>query len=88
MVKRLKMPKADNIMVVITNRAWVRARLCKFNQPVQFDYSIQGRIRRAPPPPKIGKNMICLRKIVIIHTKYPNNFRASLRSRKTYDFLA
>jgi hypothetical protein len=32
------------------------------------------------PPKKIGKNMIFLRKIVIFHTKYPNNFRASLRS--------
>jgi hypothetical protein len=32
-----------------------------------------------PPPPKIGKNMIFLRKIVIFHTKYPKNFRASLR---------
>jgi hypothetical protein len=29
---------------------------------------------------KIGKNMIFLRKIVIFHTKYPNKFRASLRS--------
>ena len=33
-----------------------------------------------PPPPKFGKNMIFWRKIVIFHTKYPNNFRASLRS--------
>ena len=31
-------------------------------------------------PPKIGKDMICLRKMVIFHTKYPKNFRASLRS--------
>ena len=31
-------------------------------------------------PPKIGKNMIFLREIVIFHTKYPNNVRASLRS--------
>jgi hypothetical protein len=31
------------------------------------------------PPPKIGKNMIFWRKTVIFHTKYPNNFRASLR---------
>ena len=31
-------------------------------------------------PPKIGKNKIFWRKIVIFHTKYPNNFRASLRS--------
>jgi hypothetical protein len=38
----------------------------------------RGRTRRAPP--KIGKNMIFWRKIVIVHTKYPNNFRASLRS--------
>ena len=49
----------------------------------------QGRIQgggggahpaRSPPPPKIGKNMIFWRKIVIFHTKYPQNFRASLRS--------
>jgi hypothetical protein len=33
-----------------------------------------------PLPPKIGKNMIFWRKIVIFNTKYPNNFRASLRS--------
>ena len=31
-------------------------------------------------PPKIGKNMIFFNKIVIFHTKYPNNFRTSLRS--------
>ena len=31
-------------------------------------------------PPKIGKNMIFWRKIVIFHTKYPQIFRASLRS--------
>ena len=31
-------------------------------------------------PPEIGKNMIFWRKIVIFHTKYPNNFRASHRS--------
>ena len=30
--------------------------------------------------PNIGKNMIFWRKIVIFHTKYPKNFRASLRS--------
>ena len=31
-------------------------------------------------PPKIGKDLIFWRKIVICHTKYPTNFRASLRS--------
>ena len=30
-------------------------------------------------PPKIGKDMIFLRKIVIFHTKYPKNVRAPLR---------
>ena len=35
---------------------------------------------RGGRPPKIGKNMIFWRKIVIFHTKYPNNFSASLRS--------
>jgi hypothetical protein len=32
------------------------------------------------PPSAIGKNKIFWRKIVIFHTKYPQNFRASLRS--------
>ena len=41
-----------------------------------------------PPPPKIGKNMICWRKIVMFHTKYPKNLRVSLRNWKKYDFLA
>jgi hypothetical protein len=35
----------------------------------------------------IGKNMIFWRKIVIFHTKYPKNVRASLRNWKKYDFL-
>jgi len=35
-------------------------------------------------PPKIGKNMIFLRKIVIFHTKYPKYFRASLRSARFF----
>ena len=34
----------------------------------------------ASAPPKIGKNMIFWRKIVIFHTKYPKKFRASLHS--------
>ena len=34
----------------------------------------------ARPPPKIGKNMIFWRKIVIFHTKYLKKFRPSLRS--------
>ena len=41
---------------------------------------IQGEAHPARAPPKIGKNMIFWRKIVIFHTKYPKNVRASLRS--------
>jgi hypothetical protein len=47
-----------------------------------------GGAHPARAPPKIRKNMIFWRKMVIFHTKYPNNFRASLRSWKKYDFLA
>jgi hypothetical protein len=51
--------------------------------------SLQGRIQGGahPPPPKIGKNMIFWRKIVIFHTKYPKNFRASLCIWKKSDFF-
>ena len=46
----------------------------------------QGRIQRgahparAPPPLKLEKMWFFWRKIVIFHTKYPTNVRASLRS--------
>jgi hypothetical protein len=47
-------------------------------------------IRGAPGVrlPKIGKNMIFWRKIMIFHTKYPKNFRTSLRNWKKCDFVA
>jgi hypothetical protein len=50
----------------------------------------QGRIQGGGGggAPKIGKNRIFWREIVIFHTKYPNNFHASLRNWKKYDFLA
>ena len=48
----------------------------------------KGGAHPARTPPKIGKYMIFWRKIVIFHTKYPKNFRASLRNWKKYDFLA
>jgi hypothetical protein len=44
-----------------------------------------GGAHPARAPPKIGKNMIFWRKIVIFHTKYPKNFRASLLNWKKYD---
>jgi hypothetical protein len=43
---------------------------------------IQGGAHLARAPPTIGKNMIFWRKIVIFHTKYPKNVRASLRNWK------
>jgi hypothetical protein len=47
----------------------------KLFQEAQFDLNqgrIQGGVHPArAPPPKIGKNMIFWRKIVIFHTKYP-----------------
>ena len=45
------------------------------------------RTRRAPPL-KLEKKKNFWRKIVIFHTKYPQNFRASLRNWKKYDFLS
>jgi hypothetical protein len=41
----------------------------------------QGRIQGGGKgaPPKIGKDMIFWRKILIFHTKYPKYFRASFR---------
>jgi hypothetical protein len=49
---------------------------------MNINNTTQGRIQGggAPGarPPKIGKNMIFCCKIVIFHTKYLKNFRASL----------
>jgi hypothetical protein len=47
-------------------------------------WSTKNCTETARAPPKIGKNMIFWRKIVIFHTKYPNNFRASLRSARFF----
>jgi hypothetical protein len=52
----------------------------KLVQQLQGRIQVGGGHPARAPHPKIGKNMIYLRKIVIFHTKYPKNFRASLRS--------
>ena len=52
-----------------------------------FSFDLQLLVTRGGSrcaPPKIGKNMIFCRKIVIFHTEYPNNFRASLRSAQCF----
>jgi hypothetical protein len=43
-----------------------------------------GGAHPASAPPKIGKKYDFWRKIVIFHTKYPNNFRAILRSAQLF----
>ena len=50
---------------------------------IPWQGQIQGGGRRAHPP-KIGKNKIFWRKIVIFHTKYSKIFRASLRSAQIF----
>ena len=45
-----------------------------FGSFVKWSSRGEGRTRRAPTP-KIGKNMIFWRKIVIFQTKYPKKFR-------------
>jgi hypothetical protein len=55
---------------------------------MNINNTTQGRIQGGGRPPKIGKNMIFCCKIVIFHTKYLKNFRASLGNWKKYDFLA
>ena len=40
--------------------------------------------RGAHAPPKVGKNKIFWRKIVIFHTKYPNTFRTSPARRNLF----
>ena len=58
--------------VEIKVMAWGQAQTCRGGAPGM------------PPPLKLEKNMIFWGKIVIIHTKYPKNFRVSLRSAKCF----
>ena len=81
---------------------WLSCVLIFYNWPTFVIYSYlnpaaskvwrytkgRGGSRGVRAPPKIGKNMIFWHKIVIFHTKYPKNFRTSLRNWKKYDFLA
>ena len=56
-------------------------KLLRANNPIQGWIQVGGGgTPGARPSPKIGKNKIIWRKIVIFHTKYPKNLRASLRS--------
>jgi hypothetical protein len=53
--------------------------MCKHIQSTGADPG-EGGASGTRTTPKIEKNMIFWRKIVIFHTKYPKNVRPSLRS--------
>ena len=75
----------DRLLIVFD-----KGEMCRFIVVIYNSKVYRGGFRAAPPPPpppKIGKNIIFWRKIVIFHTKYPKNFRVSLRNWKKYDFL-
>jgi hypothetical protein len=83
-----KMARNYNILDIFRVVCETATRLYKYIVRVFPRADPGGARTRRPPPPKIGKNMIFWRKIVIFHTKYPKNFRASLCNWKKYDFLA
>jgi hypothetical protein len=69
-------------MFILFLLAIVLSILLRFTDS-DYPFGTQGRIQGAHPAratPKIGKNMIFWRKIVIFHKKYPKQFRAPLRS--------
>jgi hypothetical protein len=78
--------KTQNQVVYIKYTSWYFILDAYFNEIYQMISYFTGAdpggggAHPARAPPKIGKNMIFWRKIVIFHTKYPNNFRASLHS--------
>ena len=88
--RSLSMPKKEIVSILCGSGSGLGHEKRTWKKERSTDW-FQGRIQRgahpACAPPKIGKNIIFLRKIVIFHTKYPNNFRASLRNWKKYDFL-
>ena len=68
------MPNVNDIHVSSVFEVVSNCVFCAVPSTFMFHGRIQGGA------PKIGKNMIFWRKIVIFHTKYPNNCCASLRS--------
>jgi hypothetical protein len=56
-----------------------------------IQHYVQGRIQgghtRHAPPPKIGKNKIFWRKIVIFHTKYPQISAPPSARRNFFKFI-
>ena len=78
-------PASPKLLGILKNQMMHELSFSAHLIKCDFDNTKEGDAPRPPPPPKIGKNMICLRKIVIFHTKYLNNFRASLRSAQFFN---
>ena len=53
--------------------------MCKISNGKKSGVDQGGGVHPAHVPPKTGKNIIFLRKIVIFHMKYPKNVLASFR---------
>jgi hypothetical protein len=75
--RSLSMPKKEIVSILCGSGSGLGHEKRTWKKERSTDW-FQGRIQRgAHPvcaPPKIGKNRIFLRKIVIFHTKYPKIF--------------
>ena len=58
----------------------LRPLLLQWKSGIKIEVTSPGADPGGETPPKIGKNRIFWRKIVIFHTKYPKNVCASLHS--------
>jgi hypothetical protein len=73
------MEPTDKLAIILI----IKVAVCIYQsnyQRSEYQGRTQGGGAPGGPPPKIEKNMILWRKIVISHTKYLKNVRASLRS--------
>jgi hypothetical protein len=77
-------PSCKAIPVGMKNWPYKRGGIYVSGEFSSISVSQQGRIQGGRTPPKIGKNKIFWRKIVIFHTKYPKIFRASLCSAQIF----
>jgi hypothetical protein len=80
-----RFPVFNNVHIEKPFHDWENRNI---NISVQVWIQGGGAAPGAPPPLSLEKNLIFWRRIVMFHTKYPTNFRASLRNWKKYDFLA
>jgi hypothetical protein len=74
----------NNISVLLPNTGLDSKDRVPGNSYHVYRGGSRGGAHPARAPPKIGKNKIFWRKIVIFHTKYSKIFRASLRSAQIF----